>query len=225
MSTSIVPAQEQMSISTVDLLAKINEYLVAEGRKPQENGKFLAKVRDELGLSKLLVEKFSTNNPGAQGGDRDVKGYSLTPDQALLVGMRESKVIRKKVLAYIRDLESNHRGLFGNEIQSKMLNEWGSVQNAISRTFGEPENIVYAKEMNLIYLVRLGMKAATYKRVNKLPSKGVSVMSHAPVDDQIAMTALMANNKMLLLMGITDYDIRKAALETINDKFNQNLLS
>ena len=83
-------------INTLDLRAKVNEFLKEAGERPVENSHFITRVEDELdddlGLRKVFV------NPA---GGRPAAYYELTKDQALLVGMRESKVVRRKVLAWI----------------------------------------------------------------------------------------------------------------------------
>lgn len=83
-------------INTLDLRAKVNEFRREAGERPVENSHFITRVEDEiddeLGIRKVFV------NPA---GGRPAAYYELTRDQALLVGMRESKVVRRKVLAWI----------------------------------------------------------------------------------------------------------------------------
>jgi hypothetical protein len=58
------------------------------------NNAFLARVEDELD-DLGVITKFVTTT--SQGAKREVKGYYLTEDQMRLVGMRESKAVRKAV--------------------------------------------------------------------------------------------------------------------------------
>jgi anti-repressor protein len=85
-------------ISTYDLWNKLNEFRYEEGNASIRHGDFLARVEDEideLGAYEIFVHPQNY---------QDIRFYKLNHDQALLVGMRESKVVRKKVLAWIKQL-------------------------------------------------------------------------------------------------------------------------
>lgn len=77
---------------------KLNQFRVEENSKPIRHGDFLTRVEDEiddLGVCEIFAHP--------QNG-QEVRYYNLDQDQALLVGMRESKVVRRKVLAWIKEL-------------------------------------------------------------------------------------------------------------------------
>ncbi|WPC72945.1 phage antirepressor KilAC domain-containing protein [Vibrio porteresiae] len=85
-------------ISTFDLWNKLNEFRREESHPPIRHGDFLARVEDEiddLGGHEIFAHPQNHQN---------IRVYKLNPDQALLVGMRESKVVRKKVLEWIKNL-------------------------------------------------------------------------------------------------------------------------
>lgn len=89
---------ETSTISSIELLEKINELREQAGQAPVRRNVFNARVEDELdgfNYKSFVVE-------GQRGSDS--VGYELTYDQALLVGMRESKTIRRAVLAYVEQL-------------------------------------------------------------------------------------------------------------------------
>ncbi|EGH1145521.1 hypothetical protein Q6789_000486 [Escherichia coli] len=94
-------------MSSYDFLTKvINPARVEAGENPVDNRKFLARVRDELGEDGLPAGKvFRLALP--QGGYNELTSYDLSGDQLLLVGMRESKTVRRKVLEYIRRIEKD----------------------------------------------------------------------------------------------------------------------
>jgi len=89
----------EYKLSTFNLWKKLNEL---RGKNIQ-HGDFLAKVEDEI--DNLGVSDFFPHPQNNQ----PVRYYMLNKDQMLLVGMRESKVVRKKVLAWIKTLESNQQ--------------------------------------------------------------------------------------------------------------------
>ena len=102
MSDLIVPLSPDLN--TVTLRAKINELRVAAGENPIRNNDFLAKVRDEVDDLGALRNFRSANSDHALAREQEIDGYELTKDQALLVGMRESKVVRKQVVKWLNEL-------------------------------------------------------------------------------------------------------------------------
>ena len=88
------------TINTTDMLALVNEARVISGEKPIEPRKFLLKVKDEIG-EELSGKKIRLNS-----NQSETEEYELTHDQALLVGMRESKAVRRSVLNKLRELET-----------------------------------------------------------------------------------------------------------------------
>lgn len=78
-------------MTTIELLNVINGYRAEEHLKKLTNNKFIDKVEDELDVLVGLA-KYSNLDKGTA-----MKYYNLTLDQCLLVGMRESKNVRKKV--------------------------------------------------------------------------------------------------------------------------------
>lgn len=93
-------ADNGYAMSSLDFLNKIiNPARIAAGEKPHEPRKFLGKVEDEIGYY-LTGKKFRLNNNLTK-----TFYYDLTMDQMMLVGMRESKVVRKKVLEKLKELQ------------------------------------------------------------------------------------------------------------------------
>ncbi|HBA6982152.1 TPA: hypothetical protein J1W51_001724 [Escherichia coli] len=95
----IDPSQgEDFQMSSYEFLTKvINPAREEAGEKPVRNDDFLARVRDELDFNceNFVVEKM-TNRRGHEMGFVMLDRRSL-----LLVGMRESKAVRRRVLDFI----------------------------------------------------------------------------------------------------------------------------
>lgn len=87
-------------ISTLDFLVKINGLRFDEGISPIDNNKFINRVEDEI--DDLSVGKIFQPTKGG----KPQRFYMLNKEQALLVGMRESKIVRRGVLSWIKSLES-----------------------------------------------------------------------------------------------------------------------
>ncbi|EOD58621.1 putative phage-encoded protein [Citrobacter freundii GTC 09629] len=119
-------------------MAKFSKPLQA-GENPVDNRKFLARVRDELGEDGLPAGKvFRLALP--QGGYNELTSYDLSGDQLLLVGMRESKAVRRKVLEYIRRIEKDKQLLEDQKKRAAIqsANRRGVTWGDYCKTYGLP---------------------------------------------------------------------------------------
>jgi len=102
MSNSIVNFDQNITMTSLDFLnSVINPAREEAGQNPISNKDFMNRVADELNLKE---ENFLLLDSGGVG--RKAKYVNLNADQLLLVGMRESKAVRLKVLEYIRKIEA-----------------------------------------------------------------------------------------------------------------------
>ncbi|HGM8395520.1 TPA: hypothetical protein ACKQBE_005951 [Pseudomonas aeruginosa] len=96
--TDLAPFGGQAAtMTTIELRDMVNEACSAAGEPKIRNDQFLARVEDELGDELEGVQKYYTPFHGNQ-----VATYDLTLDQCMLVGMRESKSVRRSVLAKLK---------------------------------------------------------------------------------------------------------------------------
>jgi phage antirepressor YoqD-like protein len=95
---NIIQSNEE-AISSLDFLDVINKFRIESDQQPIEPRKFIDKIEDEL--DDLSGKKFRININQSKSAY-----YYLTKDQMMLVGMRESKSVRKKVLEYLKTIES-----------------------------------------------------------------------------------------------------------------------
>ena len=85
------------TMTSIEFLdAVINPFRLKEGETPHEPRKFLAKIIDELDLDET-GKKIRLNSNQTESAY-----YILDKDQMMLVGMRESKGVRKNVLEWIK---------------------------------------------------------------------------------------------------------------------------
>ncbi|WP_233453227.1 phage antirepressor protein [Pseudomonas carnis] len=87
-------------MSSVDLRDLVNDARTRAGESKVRNDQFIIRVEDELS-GELGVCSFIAH---PQSGVM-MASYDLTLDQCTLVGMRESKAVRRTVLQKIKDLE------------------------------------------------------------------------------------------------------------------------
>ena len=88
------------TMSSVDLRDLVNDARTRAGESKVRNDQFIIRVEDELS-GELGVCSFIAH---PQSGVM-MASYDLTLDQCTLVGMRESKAVRRTVLQKIKDLE------------------------------------------------------------------------------------------------------------------------
>ncbi|EOZ3161243.1 hypothetical protein ACQ2F6_001542 [Yersinia enterocolitica] len=108
-----------MNISIIDnkatltsydfMVSVINPARVDAGEKPTRYRDLIPRIKDELGDD--LPEAKLSRLALPQGGFNEMTMFDLTPRQMLLVGMRESKAVRRKVLDYVERLEQRNREL------------------------------------------------------------------------------------------------------------------
>jgi len=92
-------SSNKLTMSSIDFLRNIiNPARIESGENEVRNRDFIARIEDEiddLPASEIIV-RFGNY----------VKVYDLNTNQMMLIGMRESKVVRRKVLDVINNLEN-----------------------------------------------------------------------------------------------------------------------
>ena len=94
-------SQQGVTMSSNDLLVYVNDARKWLGEPVVANRHFLSRIEDELEGELPPRKSFTHPNNGAS-----VSYYDLTEDQCKLVAMRESKAVRRRVLAKLKELES-----------------------------------------------------------------------------------------------------------------------
>lgn len=85
------------NIGTDELLSIINQARLEHGEKPVRNNDFIPRVKDEL--EGEHYESFVVQNSNGTKSEN----LLVSNDQAVLIGMRESKAVRRTVLAKLKD--------------------------------------------------------------------------------------------------------------------------
>lgn len=88
------------TMSSLDLRAVVNEARKAHGQNPVRNDQFVERIEDELEGDLPTAKLLQSENGGPKR-----KYYDLTRDQCMLVGMRESKAVRRNVLDKLNVLD------------------------------------------------------------------------------------------------------------------------
>lgn len=88
------------TVSSIALRDMVNDARTLAGEPKVRNDQFIIRVQDELG-DELGECKFVAHPQSRV----DMASYDLTLDQCMLVGMRESKAVRRSVLRKLKQLE------------------------------------------------------------------------------------------------------------------------
>lgn len=87
------------TMSSIDLRTLINEAREAAGESRVENSHLIKRIEDELEGELGVSKTFRHPQSGVE-----MRYYDLTHDQCILVGMRESKVVRRVILEKLNSL-------------------------------------------------------------------------------------------------------------------------
>ena len=117
--------QEAGVMSSIEFRDIINKERVKAGESKVENSHFLKRIEDEL--DDLGGTK--TFRP-AQGGT-PMSYYDLNFEQCLLVGMRESKAVRRNVLAKLKELQAPVKQITYQEALRQLANEIDAKEQAL----------------------------------------------------------------------------------------------
>lgn len=98
----VAKENQEQTMTSLEFMDIVNKSRIDAGETPHEPRKFLAKVEDEI--DDLTGKKFRLNN-----NQTKTVYYDLTRDQCVLVGMRESKAVRRNVLEKLKAFESDKK--------------------------------------------------------------------------------------------------------------------
>ena len=99
--SELMAVGQALTMSSIDLLDLVNQSRASHGEAKIENRHFLARIEDELDGELPPRKNFTHPSNGLAVGY-----YDLTIDQCRLVGMRESKGVRRWVLERLKERET-----------------------------------------------------------------------------------------------------------------------
>lgn len=102
---SQIVAVQELTMSSVDLLELVNQSRANHGETIVRHNDFLSRCKDELDEGDY--ETFVIAPP--ERGGRPIEAIRMTTDQCRLVGMRESKGVRRWVLNRLNELEAERK--------------------------------------------------------------------------------------------------------------------
>lgn len=108
MQISTITNTANKTMTSIELLKIVNEERAKAGESVVRHNVFLARCKDELDgdLYKIFVEPTKTTETGKTPA---FEAIEMTQDQCKLVAMRESKSVRRHVLARLKELEAQQQ--------------------------------------------------------------------------------------------------------------------
>ncbi|MGL5126299.1 MAG: hypothetical protein ACRC6U_10035 [Fusobacteriaceae bacterium] len=137
-----------LKITSLELVEQINIFRKHEERSELRHDTLLSIIRDEfeeeIDLQYILEIKYLDSK------NRSYPMFSLTTDQARQILMRESKGVRKQVIAYTRSLEEKLKLLTAKDVSKKLqLEAMESLQHMLP-VIEQAEAINFIKANTLV---------------------------------------------------------------------------
>lgn len=216
---SITATQNNQTMSSIELLKVINKARKDFGEKPVRLNDFNNRIADEL--SGDDYESFVVQNPN----NTTSTAYKLTLDQCILIGMRETKSVRRYVLAKIKELELR---LQSNQLfkltRKTSKDEYLPMTNAIADAHDEIKPYHFSNEADLINRIVLGCTASKYRQFHDIPKTDAirDYLNQAELD---CIVSLQRANTVYIEDGI-DFQERKEKLTSLyNRKHKQKIIN
>ena len=215
---NILQTDNSQTMSSTDLLKLINQARKDFGEKPVRLNDFNSRIADEL--SDDHYESFVVQNTN----NTTSVIFNLTLDQCMLVSMRESKSVRRFVLAKIKELELKLQStrLFALTRKTSK-DEYLPMTNAIAEAHEEIKPYHFSNEADLINRIVLGCAASKYKKQNDIdPSE--SLRDYLTVKQLDCIVGMQRANTVYIEDGLNFQDRKTKLADLFNRKYKQKLI-
>ena len=210
-ANNITATQNNQTMSSIELLKVINKAREDFDEKPVRLNDFNNRIADEL--SGDDYETFVVQNQN----NTTSTAYKLTLDQCILIGMRETKSVRRYVLAKIKELELR---LQSNQLfkltRKTSKDEYLPMTNAIADAHDEIKPYHFSNEADLINRIVLGCTASKYRQFHDIPKTDAirDYLNQAELD---CIVSLQRANTVYIEDGI-DFQERKEKLTSLYNR-------
>lgn len=178
---NLIAMSSEMTMSSLDLLEIVNNERSNAGESVHEPRKFLLKVQDELDLDET-GKKFRLNSNQTESAY-----YDLTLDQMMLVGMRESKSVRRNVLDKLKSMQKPQ------------------IPQTYAAALLEAGRLAMELEQSQEQLAIAAPKADVFDRVMEREA----LLNATQVAQQIGMSAIKMNRKLDELGGVYNKCVKR----------------
>lgn len=202
---------KNQTMSSVELLKVINKARKEFNEPSVRLNKFNEKIEDELEgdhYTKSVVQ-----NPN----NTESTVYHLTLDQCMLISMRETKSVRRYVLAKIKELELKLQSSQLFKLTRKTSkDEYLPMTNAIAEAHEEIKPYHFSNEADLINRIVLGCTASKYRQFHDIP-KGDAIRDYLNQSELDCVVALQRANTVYIEDGL-DFQERKEKLTSLYNR-------
>lgn len=215
-----VNVTQKDTMSSLDLLKIINEQRNTAGESAIRNADFIEKVIDELDIGGYGISV--TPHPQNKVPQQYV---TLTLEQCTLVGMRESKAVRRSVLAKLKELESQ-QATRSEEEQTRLRDRQAArlechdltkaIEDRYTRRGTKPATYNFSNEFNMINKIVLGETAKKFKESHGLDPNAM-LRDYLSAIEIKAVLDLQATSRVLCDLDF-NYDQRKEKLTKLFDQ-------
>ena len=210
------------SLNSYEFWKILNNIRKDRGANPVLHKDFIKRVVDEcddLGDKEIF--------PHPQN-KKDITSYQLNRDQMFLIGMRESKAVRKQVLKWLHDLSDKVTELEKQKVElaeaSLSFKEQSAALKKVRDMKGKETKFYhYSNEADMINGLILGRTAAAYREHNGFDKTVRLRDTLSPVELE-AFTALRKSNEALISAGLELCDRKKMLESQLMLMFNQRLI-
>lgn len=209
---------QNQTMSSVELLKVINVARKDFNEPMVRLNKFNEKVEDELDgdhYTKSVVQ-----NPN----NTESVIYYLTIDQCMLISMRETKSVRRYVLAKIKELQLKlHSKQLFDLTRKTSKDEYLPMTNAIAEAHEEIKPYHFSNESDLINRITLGMTASKFRKHHDI-AKSELIRDYLSTAQLNCIITLQRANTVYIEDGL-DFQERKQKLtDLFNRKHKQKLI-
>lgn len=209
-------------ITSLALLDIINQYREEEGKKPKRHDNFIRDIKSELG-TELRAEVSSYVDSSGKANLL----FNLDKDEALIMAMRESKLVRRKVvnrMNELHDIMEAQQSLL--EERSNTITEFHSLKFALYEAREEQgkemKPYIMSNEMNMLNVIIFGLTAKQFKEKHMIEVED-ALRDYLPKEYLEVITALQLQDKALVDSGL-DFQTRKKLLtDTFERKYSHKL--
>ena len=209
---------QNQTMSSIELLKVINVARKDFNEPMVRLNKFNEKVEDELDgdhYTKSVVQ-----NPN----NTESVIYYLTLDQCMLISMRETKSVRRYVLAKIKELQLKlHSKQLFDLTRKTSKDEYLPMTNAIAEAHEEIKPYHFSNESDLINRITLGMTASKFRKHHDI-AKSELIRDYLSTAQLNCIITLQRANTVYIEDGL-DFQERKQKLtDLFNRKHKQKLI-
>lgn len=179
--------------------------------------KFNEKIEDEL------EGDYYTKSVVQNSNNTESTIYHLTIEQCTLIGMRESKSVRRNIILKLKGIERKEQ--LKVEKKAKRADtkiEYKPMTDAIALDHENPKPYHFSNEADMINRIILGCTSSKFRKENDISDKD-AIRDYMTAQQLDAFLSLQRANTVYIEDGI-EYQKRKEKLQSLFDRKHSKLL-